>query len=205
MVLSDEVKDKAAKLWRDNLGMSYRQVADECGAPFQAIKNFLQKIKQQAEKCEGSSTLTGSSTSVAVARESTGGRPIVDLRRGVNVRIHGLQSAAGAELNGKLGCCLDFDSATGRWGVKLGDGTSKALKPANLSVGASEEIDSSEPARSLDQNCTSKLSSTEVVKTSTKHAFKPPLRKVCSEKAATIDFDVACGKRDRADRVMLVQ
>mmetsp|Transcript_53626 Transcript_53626/g.96367 ORF Transcript_53626/g.96367 Transcript_53626/m.96367 type:complete len:452 (-) Transcript_53626:76-1431(-) len=56
------------------------------------------------------------------------------LRRGTKVRIQGLQSAAGAQLNGTVGSCLDFNSSTGRWGVRLSDGTSKALKPENLAA-----------------------------------------------------------------------
>eukprot|EP00931_Biecheleriopsis_adriatica_P105044 TRINITY_DN79643_c0_g1_i1.p1 TRINITY_DN79643_c0_g1~~TRINITY_DN79643_c0_g1_i1.p1 ORF type:complete len:380 (+),score=91.23 TRINITY_DN79643_c0_g1_i1:21-1160(+) len=54
------------------------------------------------------------------------------LRRGVLVRIRGLQSAAGAALNGQLGRCDRLDDKTGRWGVLFADGSSKALKAENL-------------------------------------------------------------------------
>ena len=54
------------------------------------------------------------------------------LRRGVPVRIRGLNSSAGAALNGQLGHCDRLDETTGRWGVFLSDGSSKALKADNL-------------------------------------------------------------------------
>eukprot|EP00930_Biecheleria_cincta_P046465 TRINITY_DN32045_c0_g1_i1.p1 TRINITY_DN32045_c0_g1~~TRINITY_DN32045_c0_g1_i1.p1 ORF type:complete len:407 (+),score=73.64 TRINITY_DN32045_c0_g1_i1:85-1221(+) len=54
------------------------------------------------------------------------------LRQGVLVRVRGLSSAAGKSLNGQLGRCDRFEEKTGRWGVLLNDGSSKALKPENL-------------------------------------------------------------------------
>eukprot|EP00439_Symbiodinium_sp_Y106_P058988 s5120_g8.t1 len=54
------------------------------------------------------------------------------LRRGVLVRIRGLQSAEGSKLNGQLGRCDRLDEKTGRWGVILGDGQTKALRADNI-------------------------------------------------------------------------
>ncbi|CAE7655510.1 unnamed protein product [Symbiodinium pilosum] len=48
------------------------------------------------------------------------------------VRIRGLKSAEGSQLNGQLGRCDRLNDKTGRWGVILGDGTKKALKAENL-------------------------------------------------------------------------
>jgi putative AlgH/UPF0301 family transcriptional regulator len=49
---------------------------------------------------------------------------------GQTVRLTGLQGAA--HLNGELGLALRFIEGTGRWVVRLKDGETKQIKPANL-------------------------------------------------------------------------
>jgi hypothetical protein len=56
----------------------------------------------------------------------------VPLRKGVLVRIRGLTSGAGLELNGLLGRCEIFDPKSGRWGITIHDGSLKAIKAGNL-------------------------------------------------------------------------
>eukprot|EP00873_Tetraselmis_striata_P014652 jgi/Tetstr1/434916/TSEL_023913.t1 len=55
-----------------------------------------------------------------------------EVRCGQPVRLHSLASAAGAVLNGQLGVALSFEAASGRWLVRLGDGSGRKVRPGNL-------------------------------------------------------------------------
>lgn len=55
-----------------------------------------------------------------------------EFRTGSKVRLTGLKSAAGAAMNGKCGILDSFWIDTGRWRVKMEDGTTKDVKPDNL-------------------------------------------------------------------------
>jgi hypothetical protein len=48
----------------------------------------------------------------------------------MQVKIHGLQAMS--VLNGRVGLALRYDDETGRYNVKLPDGSVKALQPKNL-------------------------------------------------------------------------
>lgn len=50
---------------------------------------------------------------------------------GCLIKVEGLQQAE--HLNGSMGKCLELDASTGRWIVELSDGTTKAIRPENLS------------------------------------------------------------------------
>ena len=50
------------------------------------------------------------------------------------MRILGLESAAGLQLNGLEGGLLSFSRSSGRWDVRLDNGDGKSIKPANLEV-----------------------------------------------------------------------
>eukprot|EP00930_Biecheleria_cincta_P044772 TRINITY_DN30831_c0_g1_i1.p1 TRINITY_DN30831_c0_g1~~TRINITY_DN30831_c0_g1_i1.p1 ORF type:complete len:1001 (+),score=192.86 TRINITY_DN30831_c0_g1_i1:335-3337(+) len=54
------------------------------------------------------------------------------LEAGAEVKLVGLQSAAGSPLNGQLGTLLAFDADSGRWQVAMHNGASKAIKPENI-------------------------------------------------------------------------
>ena len=49
---------------------------------------------------------------------------------GKQVKIHGLQ--AKPELNGRVGLAASYNDTTGRYNVKLPDGSAIALQPKNL-------------------------------------------------------------------------
>ena len=55
---------------------------------------------------------------------------------GSRVTLHGLQSAAAQHRNGTGGLVQTFDSSRGRYAVLLDDGSTLALKPANLEADA---------------------------------------------------------------------
>ena len=69
----------------------------------------------------------------AVPCASQAAEPPRPFAPGLRVKIHGLQSEGGKKLNGILGFLRKFDSATGRWDVRVATET-KALKPENLVV-----------------------------------------------------------------------
>ena len=56
------------------------------------------------------------------------------LAPGARVRIFGLQSAAGLQLNGLEGKLRSLSLETGRWDVRFDTGEEKAIKPENLEV-----------------------------------------------------------------------
>jgi len=60
----------------------------------------------------------------------TAAAPVPPLVNGTRVSLHGLQ--ARADLNGMAGVVIGFDASKGRCTVQLRDGSSMALKPANL-------------------------------------------------------------------------
>merc|ERR1712039_585296 len=114
------------------------------GAELKARQEIRRKAKEEAdakEKQEAEREVKEEAALEAKKMEEAGKVkmvPNLDVSRGSRVRIHGLQSEQGAKLNGKIGRCLDFDAASGRWGVKFSDGTTKALKPINLCVDGSD-------------------------------------------------------------------
>jgi len=60
---------------------------------------------------------------------------------GVEVRVHGLASAAAKHMNGELGRLHALDESSGRWHVKLHSGGTKAFKAANLECVAAGEAE----------------------------------------------------------------
>ena len=60
--------------------------------------------------------------------------PVPALAPGARVRIVGLESAAGLQLNGLEAELQSFSHRSGRWDVLLDSGDGKSIKPANLEV-----------------------------------------------------------------------
>eukprot|EP00930_Biecheleria_cincta_P100759 TRINITY_DN92380_c0_g1_i1.p1 TRINITY_DN92380_c0_g1~~TRINITY_DN92380_c0_g1_i1.p1 ORF type:complete len:349 (+),score=61.26 TRINITY_DN92380_c0_g1_i1:31-1077(+) len=55
-----------------------------------------------------------------------------ELAPGARISLRGLQAAP--HLNGSEGSCLKHDASSGRWTVRLTDGSEKALRPENLEL-----------------------------------------------------------------------